>query len=107
MGGLALAIIVGLFKGRLRKSVSYRRNSMKHYKPSSMMSILFGSVLLLTLTSCTSVKVVEPETKINVPAKMPLGPSFQERMRVFLSGKLPEPIDSEQPTNSATPSLNQ
>jgi len=63
------------------------------------------SLLLSTLLSagCATVppvaqtcpKLPEP------PARVPLGPSFQERMDAFLQGKLPEPISYELRSPSA------
>lgn len=56
--------------------------------------------LPMLLASCAAAPSACPEpvlVKRSHPAREPLGPSFQDRMQLFLSGKLPEQIDSEQP----------
>lgn len=60
-------------------------------------------VLLTILSSCaTAPNVCVPSSSQDLPAKVQPGPSFQERMRVFLAGKLPEQTSSEKPSSPAT-----
>lgn len=61
-----------------------------------------GSLLLVTvlLTSCASAPTVCPSPP-DKPAKVPLGPSFQDEMRSFLQGSLPERTNSEPPSEPA------
>ena len=57
------------------------------------------SVSLLILSGCATV----PRESFECPeippltAREPLGPSYQERMQAFLSGKLPAQTDTGQP----------
>jgi hypothetical protein len=54
--------------------------------------------LLLTLTGCASVQTVPVCPEIpDLSARVPLGPNYRDRMLDFLSGKLPEPTNSERP----------
>lgn len=56
--------------------------------------------LPMLLASCAAAPSACPEqvmVKRSHPAREPLGPSFQDRMQLFLSGKLPEPTGSAQP----------
>lgn len=58
-------------------------------------------VSLTLLSACASAPTACPPLP-PPPVKAQLGPSFQDRMREFLSGKLPEPISSAAPSASAT-----
>ena len=53
---------------------------------------------LTILSGCASVQPVPvcPEI-LPLTAREPLGPSFQQEMRLFLQGSLPEQTDSAQP----------
>lgn len=69
----------------------------------SMLALL----TLSAITACSSVPRNEGLTtcpRIPAIAEEELGPDFQDRMRDFLRGKLPEETPSEQPSLSATPS---
>lgn len=62
---------------------------------------------MLLLCSCASAPTVSLPEQVQRPqlpplAQEPLGPSFQDRMRNFLSGKLPELTSSAQPLGSVT-----
>lgn len=50
--------------------------------------------LLTILSGCATVPPVCQEPP-KLTARVPMGPSFQDRMRDFLSGKLPEQTNSE------------
>lgn len=56
----------------------------------------FGSMsaLLMLLSACASVPHGCPNLPAS-PVKVPLGPSFQDRMQDFSKGKLPERTASE------------
>lgn len=56
---------------------------------------------LMLLSGCATVQNACPNLP-EAPVKAELGPSFQDRMRDFLSGKLPEQISSEQSLKPAT-----
>lgn len=54
--------------------------------------------LLMSLSGCASVQPVPVCPEIPpLTAREPLGPSFQQQMRLFLQGSLPEQTDSAQP----------
>ena len=55
---------------------------------------------LMLLSGCATAPTVCPSPAAP-PAKVPLGPSFQDEMRRFLSGSLPEPTTSELPSQPA------
>lgn len=57
---------------------------------------------LTLLSSCASGPTVCP-TPPAPPAAVPLGPSFLDEMRTFLSGSLPEQIPSERSSAPAKP----
>lgn len=68
---------------------------MKKLHPFAALTL----VLPMLLASCAAAPSACPEpvlVKRSHPAREPLGPSFQDRMQLFLSGKLPEQSDSEQ-----------
>ena len=67
-------------------------------------SIALASALTLPmlLSACASAPSVCPNLP-ELPAVVELGPSFQTRMRGFLSGKLPEQTNSVQPSKPARP----
>lgn len=54
--------------------------------------LLLASAMLCA--SCAVAPTVCPKLP-EPPAKVPLGPSFQDEMRLFLKGSLPEPISYE------------
>lgn len=56
---------------------------------------------LTLLSACASAPTACPRLP-QPPVRVELGPSFQDRMRDFSSGKLPEPISSAAPSASAT-----
>lgn len=55
---------------------------------------------LMLLSGCATAPNVCPSLPAP-PAKVPLGPSFQDQMQHFLAGSLPEPTTSEQPSQPA------
>lgn len=57
--------------------------------------------LLMLLSACAAGPSVAPPLP-PPPVKVPLGPSFQDRMGDFLNGKLPERTSSVMPSASAT-----
>lgn len=77
---------------------------MKHSADKTRIWPASTLVFALTLTGCASALSVPPECPRppELPVREPLGPSYQDRMRDFLSGKLPEQTDSEQPSQHAT-----
>ena len=56
---------------------------------------------LMLLSGCATVQNACPNLP-EAPVKAELGPSFQDLMRDFLSGKLPEPMSLDQPSEPAT-----
>ncbi len=59
--------------------------------PNTAASLLASALLC---TSCAVAPTVCPKLP-EPPAKVPLGPSFQDEMQQFLRGSLPEPISYE------------
>lgn len=62
-----------------------------------MRKLLLPSTLawLTLLSACASAPaVMKCPTPPRLPAREPLGPTFQDRTQDFLSGKLPEPTAS-------------
>lgn len=72
--------------------------------------LLLASLLAL-LSGCVTAPTVQPQVQCPKPPEIlnrePLGQSYTDRMQLFLSGKLPEPIDSKTPLKSVTPTLTQ
>ena len=62
------------------------------------------AALLMLLSGCATVQNA-CQSLLEAPVKAELGPSFQDLMRDFLSGKLPEPMSLDQPLAPATPGL--
>jgi hypothetical protein len=59
------------------------------------------TALLMLLSACAAGPSGAPQLP-PPPVRVPLGPSFQDRMGDFLNGKLPAPISSAAPSASAT-----
>lgn len=60
-----------------------------------MKSLAYALTALLLLPGCSPAPIVSPPVQVECPrppplARVPLGPSFQDRMEDFLRGKLPE-----------------
>jgi hypothetical protein len=86
-----------------RQTKTDRRNTVR-------LLALLASVMLL-LTACASAPTAQPMPPVKPPRLPSLDPvpqavlesSFTDRMLLFLSGKLPEPISSESSLPSAKP----
>ena len=63
---------------------------MHTFKPRAVLAL--ASLMILSACASDPSACQPPMPK---PAPVPVGPSFQDRMRLFLSGKLPEPISYE------------
>lgn len=73
--------------------------------PTFAACAVLSTLLLASCGSAPSVQCPEPPRKPEPPALVPLGPSFQDEMRSFLRGLLPEPTNSGQslaPASSAS-----
>jgi hypothetical protein len=67
-----------------------------------MRSTVFAALLLIALPGCRTAPIASPPVQVEPPrkpplVKVPLGPSFRDRMQSFLTGKLPEPTSSARP----------
>lgn len=68
-------------------------------KKPPIANVLLAS--LLSLSACATAPTVCPKPPAP-PAPVPLGPSFQDEMQLFLSGSLPEQTNSEKPSTHAS-----
>lgn len=73
-----------------------------------MRNYVASSVALLTLSALTACGTAPRRDALTICPALPaiakeeLGPDFQDQTRLFLSGKLPEPTASAQPSLPAT-----
>lgn len=65
--------------------------------PRTSNFVALAAVSLTLLSGCATAPTVCPNRPAP-PAKVPLGPSFQDEMRRFLNGSPPEPTTSVLPS---------